>query len=574
MYFLSEGALNQIMNGEYIAQPVLQMLGYKKLDGPNSIESYQLLLSDGGRITSFAMLDTQLNHLITDKILKEFSICQVNKYVISMIDYSGGKKRVMVILNIDINVSGDHVGFKIGNPISDDSGPSFKNICEKRFLGEKSDAALHVTKLQTNNDVTVSLHRPISNETLISIDTLNPYQDTWLIKARVTNKTDVRKWFNARGEGTLFSMDLLDESGEIKCTAFNDECDKFFDILEVGKIYYISKCNIKAANKQYCNLKCAYEMILTKYSKIIPCQDKSENVPKIQFHFEPISAIAKKSEKAVIDVLGIVASFDELQTIIQKNSGIPLEKRDIQLVDESNTMVSLTLWRSQAREFNGSNNPVVAVKGASVREFNGRKSITLFNSSVIQIDPDIPEAHKLREWYSSTGHCSESATKVESPCRRYITFKEAKDLQLGHKHTDYYIVKAKVNMSQVKNALYKSCPTENCLKKLIEQSNDLYRCEKCNKEYVDFKYVLVLELILTDPTGSQWVTVFHREAEKLIGLSAKELAEIREIHEDFYSERLAVILLKTFQFELRVEMQRCDGEEQLKTIVISSSPMD
>lgn len=63
---------------------------------------------------------------------------------------------------------------------------------------------------------------------------LSPYQNKWVIKARVTSKTPIRQWSNARGEGKLFSMDLTDESGEIRATAFKDQCDKFYDMIEVS----------------------------------------------------------------------------------------------------------------------------------------------------------------------------------------------------------------------------------------------------------------------------------------------------------------------------------------------------
>lgn len=55
----------------------------------------------------------------------------------------------------------------------------------------------------------------------------------WVIKARVMNKTAIRTWSNAKGEGKLFSMDLCDESGEIRATAFKNECDKFYDMIQV-----------------------------------------------------------------------------------------------------------------------------------------------------------------------------------------------------------------------------------------------------------------------------------------------------------------------------------------------------
>lgn len=42
------------------------------------------------------------------------------------------------------------------------------------------------------------------------INSLTPYQQRWTIKARVTNKGDIKTWNNNRGAGKLMSVDLLD----------------------------------------------------------------------------------------------------------------------------------------------------------------------------------------------------------------------------------------------------------------------------------------------------------------------------------------------------------------------------
>lgn len=67
----------------------------------------------------------------------------------------------------------------------------------------------------------------------------------WVIRVRVTSKSPIRTWSNSRGEGKLFSMDLIDESGEIRCTAFRDLCDKFYDMIEVCTIQLKSVIGIR-----------------------------------------------------------------------------------------------------------------------------------------------------------------------------------------------------------------------------------------------------------------------------------------------------------------------------------------
>jgi replication factor A1 len=62
----------------------------------------------------------------------------------------------------------------------------------------------------------------------------------WTIKARISNKSQIRNYENARGPGKLFSCDLVDQSGEIRATSFNAECDKYYSLLEVGEVYFLS----------------------------------------------------------------------------------------------------------------------------------------------------------------------------------------------------------------------------------------------------------------------------------------------------------------------------------------------
>lgn len=51
----------------------------------------------------------------------------------------------------------------------------------------------------------------------------------------------------------------------------------------------------------------------------------------------------------------------------------------------------------QADKFDGSRQPVMAIKGARVSDFGGR-SLSVISSSTVIVNPDIPEAYKLRGW--------------------------------------------------------------------------------------------------------------------------------------------------------------------------------
>ena len=55
------------------------------------------------------------------------------------------------------------------------------------------------------------------------IKALNQFSVDWVIKARVVKKSEIKNWKNARGEGQLINIDLLDRGGSlVQATAFND----------------------------------------------------------------------------------------------------------------------------------------------------------------------------------------------------------------------------------------------------------------------------------------------------------------------------------------------------------------
>merc|ERR1719445_2784493 len=108
------------------------------------------------------------------------------------------------------------------------------------------------------------------------IASLTPYQNKWTIKARVTSKGDIRTWNKSTGSGKLFSFDLMDDSGEIRVTAFNEQCDRFYEVAQAGQVFYIANCTVKSANKQYSRLNNDYELSAKDSFSMEPVQDASD----------------------------------------------------------------------------------------------------------------------------------------------------------------------------------------------------------------------------------------------------------------------------------------------------------
>ena len=67
---------------------------------------------------------------------------------------------------------------------------------------------------------------------------LNTFNRDWCIKARILKKAELRSWKNAKGEGFILNMDLIDREGTmIQATAFNDTAKTFNEEIEQNKIY-------------------------------------------------------------------------------------------------------------------------------------------------------------------------------------------------------------------------------------------------------------------------------------------------------------------------------------------------
>ena len=186
-------------------------------------------------------------------------------------------------------------------------------------------------------------------QSITPISGLNMYANRWMICAKVIAKSDIRTCSNAKGEGYLFSAELLDESGvDVRCTFFKQGVDKFYNFLEEGRVYTFSGGNIKVANMKYNNCKSHFEITFDTKSEIHPDNDK-DPANNIQEHYDfvkidTLASIDTTASTAThVDILAVVTEIGEVSLIISKKSGKELMKCELVLEDDSGTDVRLTM---------------------------------------------------------------------------------------------------------------------------------------------------------------------------------------------------------------------------------------
>ncbi|GIZ04751.1 replication protein A 70 kDa DNA-binding subunit [Caerostris extrusa] len=347
---LSSGSISRILNEELIDHAILQILGYKIVPG-SGIERFRLLLNDGETLFPFALLSTQLNYLIETRKLEKFTILKLCKYVSTPIlpdkkiilclevkplvpgsivkDQIYSKTNQSNLCNIlneeqetqpiiqeipteeSASLINDYHSCKLNNshvPQNELNSHFGKNTYNSRNIDQPSTSgtSLNTKKdrlsgqynnqmfnINCNNQKSFLNTQTISQSTLavIPITSLTPYQNKWAIKARVVYKTSVKKYSNAKGSGLLFTFFLLDETGEIRVTAFDKQAELLHSFLQLNRVYYVSNAKVLLARNNS-PVKNDFEITVNANTNIELADDTS-TIPNLEFNFVSISEIFK-----------------------------------------------------------------------------------------------------------------------------------------------------------------------------------------------------------------------------------------------------------------------------------------
>ncbi|KZP01148.1 replication factor-A protein 1, partial [Calocera viscosa TUFC12733] len=496
------------------------------------ITAFRLLLSDGQRITQ-VLLATQLNHLAIDGLLTTHCLVRVSSLKRSKVQ----EKEIIIALGLEIVKKQND---KLGDPQNIEThGPTFVQQA-KATSAPPRPATINKGSSKSTNKGLQTASDMKGRPTINPIAELSPYQNGWTIKARIASKSDIKVWSNERGSGQLFSFVMIDETQQIKGTAFKDDADNLFAQVQEGRVYYISRGKIVPAKKQYNRIDNQdYEIVFDHRTTVEPCDDES-NMPEIDLSYTPLANLQDLSKDTICNVLGVVTAVEECKEIVMKKTQRPLVKRDLTIVDRSGFSCPVTLWGKPAEEFEAQDNPVVSFRGLKVGDFHGRSLSYQNGSSRMLLDPDLVDAHALRGWFdevgvgqtfqSCQGASASRGTSAGLNREELMKIADVKNTNVGMKETGYFTAKLRVaftkNVTKEKGSFcYPACRKEDCRKK-VDLIEGFWRCVKCEGVWTEPDWRYTTSISAADHHDFAWFSVFNELAEELFEKKAIDLQKV------------------------------------------------
>ncbi|GMT19139.1 hypothetical protein PFISCL1PPCAC_10436, partial [Pristionchus fissidentatus] len=409
------------------------------------------------------------------------------------------------------------------------------------------------------------------NQNYTPIHAITPYLTKWRIKGMVSNKEELRTVKMKSGESKVFNFDVCDDAGKtIKLVAFGEVAERYYGMVHENQMLSIANAGVRQANKRFNNTGHDYELSINANSEVTPLKD----TPAFTIAFTldnavKLSDLSKKSGE-LVNVLGCIDRVEPVNTFTSKTGG-QFTKREISLIDQTGFVVNFVLWSEQAKNFpeNTEGQPL-GVKGAMVKEFNGGITIGTVSGTKFALTPNVPGMVELCEWYKNergsmgqTQSLSSGTGSEGAFIRDLRLLGTAHALQLGRGEPTYMNVKGRITNIKSDTALYKSCASEGCSKKVTEQ-DDQYRCEKCGITTNQFKMTYMLQMEISDMTGSIWITLFGKNAEQVMGMNAEDLAEIKNNNPSEYEAHFDQLKFATRLFRVRAKSEVYNDEERVK----------
>lgn len=330
---------------------------------------------------------------------------------------------------------------------------------------------------------------------LTAINEINLNLKTISIEGKVIQISPTKEFTKKDGElGKVGSLTLLDSTGSIRLTFWNDEIEKI-ENLEINDVITISNLTprLNTYDSKSIDLYANRSSVVKKISKNIQINGELvQNIEILQNH------------KGVVSFKGKVTSIDNFKTIESKSGEkIPLLGF---VVSDDTDGIRITLWREKAEEFSEklSIGQGLLLKNVMIKysNFSQRNEISLIDESTLELKEFEIENLKMIDLTKTN-----SRTNFSGNYQKIDSINASTNIELKG-----FIARDLSNIT-----IYEACT--KCFKKV-----DNCTCNTANET----EFRMIINLIIDDGSGSIRITFIGDIAEKLIMVKTEKLVQIKE----------------------------------------------
>lgn len=481
-----------------------------------------------------------------------------------------------------------NVGELVGRPLSFEEyrKKGFHNLAGSTQIPSKISGAAGATNQGPSVEDDDDDYTPIS--------LLTPGSSSWAIKARVAFKSEIKTLapkISGKEPTNLFSIILFDKSGKVSATFYRDSAQKYWDYLEVGKVYVFASGDLKRRTN-YTPTNSPVEINFSNKCDITKCASDG-SIPKEFFEFKKCKDIAVLENNTVCDLVGIVLDI-ESETSIMTKKNETLSKQVLRLGDDSETETEITFWGQQVHLLKSlKKGDLLVLTSLRVSEFKGKNLAASNDTSIITKMPDHQRVKDVIIWRNqkeksggvqNTNFASlKTVTEAkESVVTTLINLKRiSEELSGSHvlmsQRPPSFVVCAWLTILPMgvssegprmnnQSYYYLKCPNDKCYKKAEVDESDPNRCN-CNACGVQNKPPIprfIGTLRITDTSDSMFVKMSSDYVgQTLFGKTCTALYEMEKLDPEAFREYVKERLQKLFYFRIYPKNETYNGEIKL-----------
>eukprot|EP00252_Welwitschia_mirabilis_P011411 TRINITY_DN2564_c0_g1_i5.p1 TRINITY_DN2564_c0_g1~~TRINITY_DN2564_c0_g1_i5.p1 ORF type:complete len:529 (-),score=80.82 TRINITY_DN2564_c0_g1_i5:513-2099(-) len=362
-----------------------------------------------------------------------------------------------------------------------------------------------------------------------SLSSLTEMTKDWACKVSFSFIGELTPYSSSKGVSIKLEMEVTDEVGtKMQAIVFGNNAIHLKNEIEVCFWYEISGATIKQIPSKFRKAGQKYEMIFTKNTKISKLHDNLITFTT----FDEFDYFANMNIR--IDVIGLlVGARPYSNNEGRKDNSEPL-KAEIYIGDQRSRIIQVILWEDVAiRESKEmvakvESHPVLLITALKVSRLGG---IFLSSTKATRItqNPNIKEAAELRKWAEDI---------YKEPKRAVIRDRHGKEMRKGNMvdllirkssndRVIYNICAFFKNLKAEQVQVYKGC--NFCNRKVYEsednneQAMKVYTCSFCKEAMTSFTPRYRIRTQICDDQAFSWITIFGKEAERIIGCPLKEM---------------------------------------------------